>query len=61
MAHKVNIGQQFADFSDTECDTRHYQHSEYVQLFKRESRPLEAAKAQTPNKSFNDKLKYYKI
>ena len=58
MVHKVNIGQQFANFRGSECAIRHYQHLENVQLFKR---PLEAAKAAAPNKSFNDKLTYYKI
>ena len=61
MAHKVHIEQQFADFGDVESAIRYNQNSENVQLFKRNSRALEAAKAWAPTKLFHDKLRYYEV
>ena len=55
------IGEKFSDFSELKDKIADFEKENFVQLYIRRSRSIEAAAKRAPRKQFNSELKYSEI
>ena len=55
------IGEKFSDFSELKYKIADFEKANFVQLYIRRSRSIEAAAKRAPRKQFNSELKYSEI
>ena len=61
MMTSLEVGQLFSDYKDTESLVKSFEDTNFVQLYKKESRTIAAARKRCPNKNFSEKIKYSEI
>ena len=58
---KFTIGDIFSSFSELKDKIEDFEKANFVQLYIRRSRSIEAAAKRAPKKQFNEELKYYEV
>lgn len=54
-------GQEFCSFEDFTEHVKHWEETNFVTLYTRSSRSIEAVKRRAPNRTFADKLKFSEL
>ena len=55
----LNFGAKYGSFEQLETAIKRYEEVNYVTLYRRSSRTIEAARRRAPNRHFSEKLLYY--
>lgn len=58
---QLSVGDIFSSFADLDKKLKSYQSTNYVQLWKRDSRTIATAQKRMPNRQFNPDIKYYEL
>ena len=58
---RFSVNAKFSSFKELEDEIDKYQRDHYVQLYKRDSRTIEAAMRRAPNKKFKSEIKYSEL
>ena len=61
MDVSFTVGEKFSNYAALSSKIEQYQRANNVQLYKRSSRSIDAAKTRCPKKTFNDQLKFSEI
>ncbi len=57
----ISTGATFNSFDELEKEIMKYQHENYVQFYKRDSRTIDAALRRAPNRNFNPSIQYSEV
>ena len=57
----ITVDATFTSFEELVKEITKYQHENYVQLYRRDSRTIDAALRRAPNWTFNPSIKYSKV
>ena len=57
----LNFGAKYGSFEQLETAIKRYEEVNYVTLYRRSSRTIEAARKRAPNRHFSEKLLYYEM
>ena len=55
------MGKFYSDYDDLDKVVKQFEQDNYVKLYKKESRTIEASKKRCPNRKFNPKVKYSEV
>ena len=57
----LSVGKEFSSFEELSCSVKLWEKSNFVTLYTRSSRSIEACKKRAPKRTFNDTLKFAEL